>query len=74
MTTNDISFFFNPKSIAVIGASDTKGKVGNTVLNNIVTSGYKGKIFPINPRADEVCNIQCYKRCHDLHDRFSCRC
>ena len=68
MVTTDISFFFSPKSIAVIGASDTKGKVGNTVLNNIVTSGYKGKIFPINPRADEVCDIQCYKSILDVKD------
>ena len=38
MASNDISFFFNPKSIAVIGASATKGKVGNTVLLNIINS------------------------------------
>ena len=36
MADNDISFFFNPSSIAVIGASETKGKVGNTVLTNII--------------------------------------
>ena len=47
MINSDISFFFNPKSIAVIGASGTEGKVGNTVLKNIINSGYKGKIFPI---------------------------
>ena len=68
MATNDISFFFDPKSIAVIGASDTKGKVGNTVLNNIINSGYKGKVFPINPRAEEVCNIQCYRSILDVKD------
>ncbi|MHA2281453.1 MAG: CoA-binding protein [Promethearchaeota archaeon] len=66
MAQNDISFFFNPTSIAVIGASDTKGKVGNTVLNNIINSGYKGKIFPINPRAKEVCDLPCYKSVLDV--------
>ena len=65
---NDISFFFNPKSIAVIGASSTKGKVGNTVLNNIIDSGYKGKIFPINPRSDIVCDIQCYKSVLEVNE------
>ncbi|KKK41115.1 hypothetical protein LCGC14_0463360 [marine sediment metagenome] len=64
----DISFFFNPKSIAVIGASSTKGKVGNTVLNNIINSGYKGKIFPVNPRSDIVCDIQCYKSVLDINE------
>ncbi|MFW9824244.1 MAG: acetate--CoA ligase family protein, partial [Candidatus Thorarchaeota archaeon] len=66
MAQDDISFFFNPSSIAVIGASATKGKVGNTVLNNIIKSGYKGKIFPINPRAEEVCELTCYNSIMDV--------
>lgn len=68
MTNSDISFFFNPKSIAVIGASATKGKVGNTVLTNIISSGYSGKLFPINPRANEVCDLPCYKNVLEVPD------
>ena len=68
MVNRDISFFFNPKSIAVIGASDTKGKVGNTVLNNIINSGYKEKIFPINPRAEEISDLPCYESVLDVPD------
>ncbi|MFX1572564.1 MAG: acetate--CoA ligase family protein [Promethearchaeota archaeon] len=56
----NLSYFFNPKSIAVIGASSTKGKVGNTVLTNIINSGYNGKIFPINPKADIICDLPCF--------------
>jgi len=70
MAQNDISFFFNPASIAVIGASATKGKVGNSVLNNIINSGYKGKIFPINPKADELCNLPCYKSVLDVPEEI----
>ncbi|MFX1502208.1 MAG: acetate--CoA ligase family protein, partial [Promethearchaeota archaeon] len=66
MPNSDISFFFNPKSIAVIGASATKGKVGNTVLLNIITSGFKGSIFPINPKADEICDLPCFKSVLDV--------
>lgn len=65
---NDISFFFNPKSIAVVGASATAGKVGNTVLNNILKSGYSGKIFPINPSADEVLGHKAYKSVLEVPD------
>jgi len=62
MTTNhNASFFFNPKSIAVIGASSTPGKVGYNVLKNIIESGYSGKIFPINPKAGEILNYKAYK-------------
>ncbi len=70
MVNKDISFFFTPKSIAVIGASETKGKVGNTVLNNIINSGYKGKVFPINPRADKVCELSCYRSVIDVPDEI----
>ncbi|MHA1914121.1 MAG: acetate--CoA ligase family protein [Promethearchaeota archaeon] len=68
MATNDISFFFDPKSIAIIGASDTPGKVGNTVTNNIINSGFKGNIFPINPKAKEICNIACCKSILEVED------
>ena len=68
MVNTDISFFFSPKSIAVVGASDAKGKVGNTVLNNIINSGYNGDIFPINPRADEICGLPCYESVLNVPD------
>ena len=66
MANNDISFFFNPKSIAVIGASATQGKVGNTVLTNIINSGYSGKVYPINPKANEVCELPCFRSVLDV--------
>ena len=68
MVDTDISFFFKPKSIAVIGASTTEGKVGHTVLNNIINSGFKGRVFPINPRADIVCELQCYSSVLDVEE------
>ena len=42
---------FNPKSIAIIGASAKIGSIGNTVVQNLVDSKYAGKIYPINPNA-----------------------
>ncbi len=68
MVNNDISFFFDPKSIAVIGASEKEGKVGNTVLNNIINSGFKGRIFPINPKAGDMCGLPCYKSVLDVNE------
>ena len=52
--------FFCPRSVAVIGASRGKGKVGNVILENIINSGYSGKIYPVNPNADEIFGIKCY--------------
>ncbi len=56
-----ISFYFNPKSIAIIGASSTVGKVGNTVLNNIIASGYNGEIYPINPKGGIILGLTAYE-------------
>ncbi len=55
-----IDNLFNPRSVAVIGASRHPGKVGYAVLYNLVYGGYGGKIFPINPNADEILGLQCY--------------
>jgi len=52
--------FFCPCSIALIGASREKGKVGNIILENIINSGFKGKLFPVNPNADKIKGIKCY--------------
>ncbi|WP_135609527.1 acetate--CoA ligase alpha subunit [Methanococcoides sp. AM1] len=50
---------FEPTSVAVIGASRTKGKVGRAVLDNLIES-YRGEIIPINPKADEILGLRCY--------------
>ena len=52
--------FFCPDSVAVIGASREEKKVGHIILDNIINSGYKGKLFPVNPKADEIHGIKCY--------------
>ncbi len=44
--------FFDLKSVAMIGASHHKGKVGYEILVNMIRAGYKGKIIPANPNAD----------------------
>ncbi|MGA9140750.1 MAG: acetate--CoA ligase [Methanocella sp.] len=51
---------FYPASVAVIGASQEKGKVGRAVLDNLI-NGFKGSIYPINPKSAEIEGIKCYK-------------
>ncbi len=52
--------FFNPKSVAIVGASRQKGKVGYEILSNMIEAGYKGKIYPVNPNADTIEGLKCY--------------
>jgi acetyl coenzyme A synthetase (ADP forming)-like protein len=50
-----------PKAVAVIGASSEDGKIGNSVMKNLINGGYKGEIYPINPKSDEVLGKKCFK-------------
>ena len=52
--------FFTPKSVAIVGASRQKGKVGYEILVNMISSGFEGKIFPVNRSTDTVENLKCY--------------
>ena len=52
--------FFTPQSVALVGASATPGKVGNSVLDSLAKHDYKGKVYPINPKADEILGVKCY--------------
>ncbi|MBN1570832.1 MAG: acetate--CoA ligase family protein [Acidobacteria bacterium] len=53
--------FFKPKSVAVVGASSDPKKPGHTALKNLVSMGYQGNIFPVNPREDSILGFHCYK-------------
>ncbi len=59
---------FRPKSIAVIGASKTKGKIGYEIVHNLVSSDFEGKVFPINPRAEVIHSIKAYPTVEDVPD------
>jgi len=52
---------FNPKSIAVIGASDTPGSVGYALFKNLISTDYEGTVYPVNHKRDSVQSIRAYK-------------
>ncbi len=62
---NDITKLLNPDSIAIIGASQTEQKLGYIVLKNVIDSGFKGDIYPINPNYDSILKLTCYKKISD---------
>jgi acetyl coenzyme A synthetase (ADP forming)-like protein len=55
-----------PKSVAVIGASSEDGKIGNSVMKNLINGGYKGNIYPIHPKAEEILGYKAYKSVKDV--------
>jgi acetyltransferase len=55
-----------PKSIAVIGASTSPGKVGYNILSNIISGGFEGEIYPVNPTVTELLGKKCYPSLKDI--------
>lgn len=60
--------FFTPQSVALVGASATPRKIGNSVLDSIAKHDYKGKVYPINPKAEEILGIKCYPSLESIQD------
>ena len=56
----DLDRLFRPRAVAVIGASRRPGSIGWQVLHNLVTGGFEGKVFPVNPHADVLHSIKCH--------------
>jgi acetyl coenzyme A synthetase (ADP forming)-like protein len=55
-----------PNAIAVIGASPEDGKIGNSVMKNLINGGYEGQIYPVHPRAEEILGKRCYRSVLDI--------
>jgi acetyl coenzyme A synthetase (ADP forming)-like protein len=55
-----------PKAVAVIGASTENGKIGNSVMKNLINGGYKGQIYPIHPKDSEILGYKAYKSVKDV--------
>ena len=62
----DMNRIMKPNAVAVIGASSEAGKIGNSVMKNLINGGYQGEIYPINPSADEIMGLKAYKSVKDV--------
>lgn len=59
-TKPNLKSLFEPKHIALIGASRRTESVGYAILSNLISNGFKGDIYPVNPKADELSGLHCY--------------
>ncbi len=71
-TNEQIDRLLRPKSVAVIGASDRHGALGCTLLNNLVQYKFKGDIYPVNPKRDELQGLKVYKGPQELPHGVDC--
>ncbi|MEJ2656708.1 MAG: acetate--CoA ligase family protein [Desulfobacterales bacterium] len=65
---NQLDAIFSPKSVAVIGASTTPGKVGHDIFANILRGGYSGTLYPVNPKAKSILCVRAYPSIKEIPD------
>ncbi len=66
----DLNPMFNPRSVAIIGASDDPLKIGYRPVQNCLKFGFKGKLFPINPKYTTVAGIPCYPNLNEIQEEI----
>jgi len=68
MNTHYLASLFTPESVALFGASDRTDSVGGVVFKNLLSSGFKGRIYAINPKRDEVQGQKAYKSLDEIEE------
>ena len=66
---NNLHAFFNPKSVAIVGASGDEKKPSGVILKNLPAFGYKGKLYPVNPKHESLAGYKCYPSVLNISDK-----
>jgi acetyltransferase len=61
-----LDLFFRPNSVAVIGASATRGKIGHEIVRSLVDGGYRGEVYPITLRTKDILGLKCYENISEV--------
>lgn len=67
---NQLDNFFYPRSVCVAGASTKEKSIGYEILKTILSYDYRGKIFPVNPKAESVLGLKCYPSVNDIDENI----
>jgi len=63
--------FFNPTSVAIIGATEKPGSLPGIILKNLIGMGFNGKIYPVNPKYTDVFGFRCFSSLLDIQDEVA---
>lgn len=66
MSVKNLEYFFNPRRIAVIGACEDKFSIGYCIFKNLLGKGFKGSVYPVNPRVEAVQGVEAYPKITDI--------
>lgn len=65
----NVDVLFNPSGVAVVGASRDPGKIGHVLLRNFIEGGFRGKIYPVNPKSEEILGLKCYPSVENIKEK-----
>ncbi len=68
----NIKYLFSHNSVAVIGATPISNKVSNVIMRNLIDGKYAGRVYPVNPKYDEVLGLKCYKSVLEIDGNVEC--
>lgn len=68
----NLKFVFSPKSVAIVGASETPNKIGNVLLRNFLDTKFPGTVLPVNPKYDEIVGLKCYPKVSAIPGKVDC--
>ncbi len=68
----NIKYLFSHNSVAVIGATPLPNKVANVIIRNFIDGKYEGKIYPVNPKYEEVLGLKCYRSVLEIKEQVEC--
>ncbi len=71
-STSALDRIFRPRRLAIVGASRNPGSIGYSILDNLISFGFQGAIYPVNPRAESVHSLKCYSSLRSLPDPVDC--
>lgn len=66
MSVKNLEYFFSPRRIAVIGACEDKSSLGYSMFRNLLGKGFKGSVYPVNPRVEAVQGVEAYPKITDI--------
>ena len=66
MSVRNLDRLFAPRSVALIGASEREGSLGATLLGNLLEGGFRGQLYPVNPKYEQLAGRRCHASVGDL--------
>lgn len=68
MLKKNMDFFFEPRSVAVVGASEAPGKLSAVIMDSLLSSGFTGKVIPVNPKYSSVKGLKCFPSVSEIEN------